>query len=201
MSVTEAAIIARLLRMLGDLIRDATALIAGDLRGGMSTVDVFVVWRLEVRWTVEVTMFGEEFPQVSSIAQGRLEVALGELAESLTQVVAAGGDIGQIRGELERFRSRWEGWARRVAATESTRIASEAILAGPAARRPGARKQWVTSHDERVRDSHREVDGETVDVGGAWTVGGWPMRYPGDPEGPPEEVVGCRCGIRIVGGE
>lgn len=53
--------------------------------------------------------------------------------------------------------------------------------------------EWVSVGDNRVRPDHRETDGQVVRVGQPFNVGGWPMLYPGDPAGPPEEVINCRC--------
>lgn len=53
--------------------------------------------------------------------------------------------------------------------------------------------EWIAVHDNRTRLDHREVDGQVVWVGQPFNVGGWPMLYPGDPAGPPEEVINCRC--------
>lgn len=54
-------------------------------------------------------------------------------------------------------------------------------------------KEWVATHDARTRDSHREADGTTVPMGMPFELEGWPLRYPGDPAGPPELVINCRC--------
>lgn len=59
-------------------------------------------------------------------------------------------------------------------------------------------KEWQTSHDERVRGTHRLADGDRAALSGVFTIGDGSLRYPGDPYGPPEEVVGCRCAIKIV---
>lgn len=52
------------------------------------------------------------------------------------------------------------------------------------------KQTWVATLDGRTRHSHREMDGETVDVGDSFSNG---CEYPGDPAGPPEEVWNCRC--------
>lgn len=49
---------------------------------------------------------------------------------------------------------------------------------------------WLSSHDSRVRHSHRLVDGEVITHGGRFSNG---LRYPGDPEGDADEVINCRC--------
>ncbi len=57
----------------------------------------------------------------------------------------------------------------------------------------GIRKEWVTMHDEKVRETHDEVDGKKPWINQPFIVGDFPMMYPGDPKGPPQEIINCRC--------
>lgn len=50
--------------------------------------------------------------------------------------------------------------------------------------------EWVATLDNRTRHSHRRLDGERVKVGHKFSNG---CRFPGDPEGKPNEVWNCRC--------
>ena len=50
--------------------------------------------------------------------------------------------------------------------------------------------EWSTSHDEFVRDSHDDMEGETVVVGEPFSNG---CKFPGDPAGGPSESINCRC--------
>ena len=55
-------------------------------------------------------------------------------------------------------------------------------------------KTWCTVGDNRVRETHEEVDGETIPIEEAFVVGGVEMMMPRDPEvDAPEETDGCRC--------
>ena len=60
-------------------------------------------------------------------------------------------------------------------------------------------QEWLATHDQRTRHSHRILDGERQPVGGTFSNG---CRYPGDPECKnPGEIYNCRCTIRgIVAG-
>ena len=53
-----------------------------------------------------------------------------------------------------------------------------------------AKKQWVSTMDERTRLSHILLGGETVDANKPFSNG---LMYPGDPDGDPSEVYNCRC--------
>lgn len=57
------------------------------------------------------------------------------------------------------------------------------------------RKRWVTRHDDKVRETHREVDGDTVPLPEPFYVGGYPLMYPGERGAPPSIVINCRCVI------
>lgn len=52
---------------------------------------------------------------------------------------------------------------------------------------------WVTMRDEDVRPSHAALDGEVQQVGGTFEVDGVSLHYPGEPVGPPETWINCRC--------
>jgi hypothetical protein len=53
---------------------------------------------------------------------------------------------------------------------------------------------WRATKDKRTRDSHVVMDGQEVKVGEMFVSGkGNLLEYPGDPNGEPEDVIGCRC--------
>ena len=54
------------------------------------------------------------------------------------------------------------------------------------------KKQWLAVGDERTRDSHLDVDGETVNLEETFSNG---LMFPSDPAGSPDEVWDCRCGM------
>ncbi len=51
-------------------------------------------------------------------------------------------------------------------------------------------KEWMATLDARTRDSHRDMDGEKVDVGKEFSNG---LMFPGDPNGAPAQTYNCRC--------
>ena len=57
------------------------------------------------------------------------------------------------------------------------------------------RKEWISAHDGRVRDSHAHLDGVRVGNDEKFPNG---LRYPGEPQGRPEEVYNCRCTMRAI---
>lgn len=60
------------------------------------------------------------------------------------------------------------------------------------------KKQWIATHDQRVRDTHAYLDGQIVGVDEPFTVDGMKIDYPGDPLAPPELVYNCRCTLAYI---
>jgi hypothetical protein len=57
------------------------------------------------------------------------------------------------------------------------------------------RKQWRATLDNRTRDSHKLLDGETIDLDATFDNG---LKYPREPGGALSEICNCRCRIRYV---
>lgn len=54
-------------------------------------------------------------------------------------------------------------------------------------------KIWKSRHDDRVRPTHVELNGQSAPFNGHFIVDGVPIRYPGDPKAPIDLTAGCRC--------
>lgn len=57
------------------------------------------------------------------------------------------------------------------------------------------RKEWLATEDGRTRITHRVADAQEVELEKPFTVGGHSLDFPGDPGGPPGEVINCRCTV------
>lgn len=53
--------------------------------------------------------------------------------------------------------------------------------------------RWASMKDESVRGTHRAADGQIASRDGTFDIGGFNLRYPGEPVGPPEVWINCRC--------
>lgn len=132
-------------------------------------------------------------------AQGRrqaVRVALGLDATGPTDLAALGtAAAGRMLTREGAFN--WLGSIDSVARTASTAdFAQQQIQEG---RDEGYRlKRWSTRFDDRVRDTHRAADRQTVPLDAAFTVGGEVLAFPGDPNGSLEETINCRCLIILV---
>jgi hypothetical protein len=115
------------------------------------------------------------------------------------------GDIlmdDQIDRMTDRYTDRMLDYrARNIARTESHRVMSAARyhawqqtadqlgLGGDQVQRT-----WNTNIDGRERDTHHEMNGQTVSGDDPYvSPSGARLQYPGDPAAPAAEVIGCRC--------
>jgi uncharacterized protein with gpF-like domain len=99
---------------------------------------------------------------------------------------------------LEVIPSISESRARIIARTETHGAANYGSLQATLATGLLMDKEWLSAADERTRDTHVEANGQVVGIDGNFEVGGAFMAYPGDPSGPAEEVIGCRCVLAYV---
>jgi hypothetical protein len=93
---------------------------------------------------------------------------------------------------LDAERSVWQTRANLIARTESTGAANfgaeQALIA------EGVKtKRWVATYDTRTRPSHLDANDQQVGIQRGFMVGGAVLQRPGDPNGPVEEIAGCRC--------
>lgn len=60
-------------------------------------------------------------------------------------------------------------------------------------------REWIAeSNSNRTRDTHKEASGKVVAMDEPFKVGTAQLMYPGDPDGPPEESINCRCAVGYV---
>lgn len=191
--------IVELLRRALILLRESLAALAGRWP------DLSTLWSLDGWWSTHVNQLnltttpGDD--QAIQALRGALSMFHGKLSLALESAATTGTSITEAITETGHlFRADWEARARRIATIETTRARALDQLGSPEASRPGAGKEWVTSKDERVRSTHRAVDGTVIPINGTFQVGLGHLLFPGDPQGPPEEIFNCRCSVRIVPG-
>lgn len=93
---------------------------------------------------------------------------------------------------------RWPHRAVTVARTETMAAVNAGAFAGAvrdAERRgdPAPFKVWLATEDKRTRPTHREADKQRTLLTSPFIVGGAQFQFPGDPHGPAQEVINCRC--------
>lgn len=128
-----------------------------------------------------------------------------EVAKAVN-VGTSGEDLAAIIEELFDFTAtpRWENRGAVVARTESIGALNGGRFDGHqsiAGRLGGAfERVWVSTLDGATRPTHVAAEGQRVPLDGAFMVGDppGPLRFPGDPAGPPQEVIQCRCTTILV---
>ena len=53
--------------------------------------------------------------------------------------------------------------------------------------------EWISTNDSRVRDAHKNADGQKRDIGQPFNVNGEMMMHPSDPKASAANVINCRC--------
>jgi len=119
--------------------------------------------------------------------------------ESLLEGLANGETVEQLTDRVREWALEGkEKHAETVARTEAGSAMNGATfeafdMAGASA------KQWLTCGDDRVRDTHAEMEGVVVGIDEEFVLpSGDTCMYPGDDSLPPEEVCNCRCTLLPV---
>ena len=60
---------------------------------------------------------------------------------------------------------------------------------------PAPFKVWLATDDSRTRETHDLADGQRTLMSEPFRVGGAALMFPGDPRGPAQEVINCRCSL------
>ena len=96
--------------------------------------------------------------------------------------------------QVDRVESTWQVRSERIARTETTGAYNAGAI--DAGYTEGQQvKVWMTTGDDRTRDSHLEAAGQCVPMEDMFTVGGEVLEMPGDPSGPARETINCRCTV------
>ena len=54
-------------------------------------------------------------------------------------------------------------------------------------------KAWLSQRDGRARESHDIADSQVRGINAPFNVGNARLMFPGDPDGPADEIIRCRC--------
>lgn len=134
-------------------------------------------------------------------AERRLTRVGAEVWRAIRQELVTGMQLGEdvdqlakrVRSELVSSSVRAQTIARtEVISASNAGAISQVRAMGDAT---PAQKVWIATSDGRTRPSHRAADGQVVGTEDSFEVGGASLDYPGDPNGPADEVVNCRCSV------
>lgn len=161
---------------LDDLVQQGQAGKAGDLFTRLFGVGS----------TERTTIFDNVMKTVGDAADNNSQ----RILDKITAMDAEGASMAEIQRYVKDTISNRSGWRKMLAANvaTTTKEQTKEVLYGAVG---GSWKPtWNSAHDERVRASHRLLDGKKRPVSGRWGNG---CRFPGDPLAPLGETINCRC--------
>lgn len=168
--------------------------VAADLPGDVDLRDPYIQANLALTRNLLVRIPDEVHALVAA------EILKGVNAqETMEQIAQRVQNVLTYTGSED-----WDGRARLIAQVETNRHFNSSMLAhGLLQEKRGQRdllKRWDTRMDGRERPAHHLANGEMRPLGQPFLVGGEPLLFPCDPRGRADNVCGCRCSIRILGG-
>jgi hypothetical protein len=132
-----------------------------------------------------------------SLRDKRFDVAVRKAAASGEPIPAAlrGKMVDAYENRALRYRAESISRTEAIASLhEAQQQSIEQAVQSGAISRTDVKFIWRATHDNRTRDSHAEMDGQEVAMGEMFITGdGNALEFPGDPNGPPEEIINCRC--------
>lgn len=158
----------------------------------------------EIAEVIDGGLFDVRRPEVAAgirhvletVARKTNETTWNELVALFQAAEAEGEGIPEIQERLSAYygdrKSDWQ--TERIARTTMTGSNNFAANEAWQQSEVVSGKIWISALlPERTRDTHAEAHGQTVKLNEMYSVGGAQLAYPGDPDGPPGEVVNCLC--------
>lgn len=212
----------RWVKMVDTLARDmnrtnqiAADIISGNLKGTFALNANFAAYGIENGFQTDFgfTLYNED--TVNRLIEGNPDLLPAprvdipedvrwnkqKITSNITQAVLQGKSIPEIAKAMETVVGMNKASATRNARTAMTGAQNAGRQqAYDRAKSMGikVKKEWIATLDGRTRHSHGMADGQQVEIDGKFKVGASELRYPGDPQGRPEEVYNCRCTMVTV---
>lgn len=186
------------------LAKQARKIVASSL--GVSTSDITALDRRLASLPTVRSLQSEYLGQVRNRMVNTPEAVFRDVTVQLDKAIAAGEGSDAQRQRVQQFLSPatgdWTGRAMTVARTESAGAMSHATIEAAQLRNEVLEEDltqvWIATLDSKTRKSHWAADGQRVPLGSTFRVGRAQMRFPGDPRGPAEESLNCRCRVAVL---
>lgn len=138
--------------------------------------------------------FAEEvLAEVLGKAKGMNATTQSEVGRLVAGGLKEGLSAADIAARLSERFTEWQAWRAPLVAQTAGTALFEAGQQDTFREAGVGEHRWLSQRDGKVRPSHAQgtgVDGEERPLGEPFSNG---CRFPGDPEAPAREVVGCRC--------
>ena len=207
---TKAFTDAELERLLGINLLEWSEMLADEIQPSLMASQVAAAEGLAAEVGVSATITSIEDPFITAFYKDYpvylAEGPTSDLALSVRKAILvniADTDIGSVNSLREAIRltlsknlrsvdhliDLLDNRADRIARTETIKANNGARVA-EMKNNDIEQHTWLSSRDNAVRDSHRKLDGDTVEVGKPFANG---LSWPGDRAASAREVVNCRC--------
>lgn len=117
------------------------------------------------------------------------------IRDQLIEGYANGENLSDLKDRVQAVFNASANRARTIARTETNTAQNGGRYSFFKENRKGRENEWLSARDPNVRDEHVDMDGERATVGEDFPNG---LKFPGDPDGPAESVVNCRCTLRPI---
>lgn len=132
--------------------------------------------------------------RLALMSQRTADSMFEDLAKLLHEAQTGDSTVQELARELrEYYDVQSKVRAMRIARTEAGSAANFAIVDGWRQSSVVVGKEWISSRDGKVRDTHAGADGQVVRLGEQFKLGSVTCDHPMDPTLPASEQVNCRC--------
>jgi len=121
------------------------------------------------------------------------------IADQIRIGIKKGESQKQIAARIRKhYRSVSPARAKTIARTEVHAAGNFGVLTAAEETQIPLYKVWIHTPDGRARDSHIAAEGQRRLLDEPFSIGGYPLQFPGDASAaPPAETINCRCAMRF----